>query len=522
MPNRALWLALLILAVMAGLQVASLRHLGVTYDEPRHLRYGLNLLHRDAARFDDSKMPISALNALPARLLMGPRATPDTRAVRMGRYVSIAATVGFGILVFVWGRSLYGAQAGLLALMLYASDPNLIAHGQLVTTDIWAAGGIAAASFFFWRHLIRPSAMRAVLSGVVLGAALLTKYTALALYPLFAVTAAAFYAEALHTQLRQRDWVAMSRALRRAAGHAVILVVVSGAVVNAGFLFDRTGTTLRGYTFRSGAFRTLRRRAGTLARVPVPLPYPYLEGLDWVVQRERTGEGYGAIYLRGELRRGRGFPGYYLWASLYKMPLGTLALALAGLAALALALWRHVSLRHEWPLIIPLLFFGMYFNFFYRAQIGMRYFLVVMPLLYVLASRLVATALNRRRLVPIALTVAWSWGSMLSFFPHFLPYTNELIPDRRLAYRVFADSNLDWGQHVWYFEQYMAAHPDTIVEPLRPTAGTIAVGVNTLTGVGGEPERFRWLREHFTPVGHVAHAVLLYRVTPADLARVTR
>jgi hypothetical protein len=290
--------------------------------------------------------------------------------------------------------------------------------------------------------------------------------------------------------------------------------------VNAGFLFDRTGTPLRGYTFRSRTFRTIRRRAGALSALPLPLPYPYLEGLDWVVQRERTGEGYGSIYLRGELRQGRGFPGYYLWASLYKMPLGTLAMSIAGLVGLGLALRRGVSLQHEWPLIIPLIFFGVYFNFFYRAQIGIRYFLVAMPLLYVLASRVASSVRRRRQFVPITLAVVWSWGSMLSFFPHFLPYTNELIPDRRLAYRVFADSNLDWGQHVWYFERYMAEHPDTIVEPAGPTPGTIAVGVNALTGVAGEPDRFRWLRDHFTPIDHVAHAVLLYRISPGDLRRV--
>ena len=30
-------------------------------------------------------------------------------------------------------------------------------------------------------------------------------------------------------------------------------------------------------------------------------------------------------------------------------------------------------------------------------------------------------------------------ASVLSFFPHFLPYVNELVPDRRLIYRYFGD-----------------------------------------------------------------------------------
>jgi hypothetical protein len=189
---------------MAGLQLASLRHLSVTYDEPRHLRYGLNLLQSDATRFDDSKMPVSALNALPARVMIGRRAAPNARGVEIGRYVSIAATVGFGLVVFAWGQALYGATAGLLAVLLYASDPNLIAHGQLVTTDIWAAGTIAAAVFVFWRYLCAPTPSRLVLAALVLGAALLTKYTALALYPLLGITTLAFHAAWLRAQLRGR------------------------------------------------------------------------------------------------------------------------------------------------------------------------------------------------------------------------------------------------------------------------------------------------------------------------------
>jgi len=34
-------------------------------------------------------------------------------------------------------------------------------------------------------------------------------------------------------------------------------------------------------------------------------------------------------------------------------------------------------------------------------------------------------------------------------------------------------------------------------------------------------ERFRWLRENFEPVGHVAHGHLLFRVTPEALRMVT-
>jgi hypothetical protein len=44
--------------------------------------------------------------------------------------------------------------------------------------------------------------------------------------------------------------------------------------------------------------------------------------------------------------------------------------------------------------------------------------------------------------------------------------------------------------------------------------------VNALVGVTGDPDRFRWLRERFTPVDHVAHGTLVYRIGEADLQRI--
>jgi hypothetical protein len=44
------------------------------------------------------------------------------------------------LLVFYWSRALHGFLPAVFSLLLYALDPNIIAHSQLVTTDIYAAG----------------------------------------------------------------------------------------------------------------------------------------------------------------------------------------------------------------------------------------------------------------------------------------------------------------------------------------------------------------------------------------------
>jgi hypothetical protein len=348
----------------------------------------------------------------------------------------------------------------------------------------------------------------------MLGLALLSKYTAIVLFPLYAVIAAGYHWPDL---LASR-----SACAPRFVRWAALFVLVALLVVNAGFLFNRTLTPLGGYSFRSELFTRLQQSSRVMAAVPIPVPYPYLEGLDWVMQRERTGEGYGPVYMAGQLRQGRAFNGYYFYATLFKVPLATQLLLLAAIASYAVRRRRFAFFRNEWVIACPVIFFTIYFNFFFRAQIGMRYFLVVFPLLYVFAGSLLADwpQVSRRRVRLVSAALVLTAASVISYFPHFLAYFNELVPDRTLAYRKLADSNLDWGQHRWYLARYRAAHPEAVVEPDHPQVGTILVGVNALTGVGGDVERFRWLRDNFTPIDHIAHAVLVYRVTPAALQRV--
>ncbi|HEV8438480.1 MAG TPA: glycosyltransferase family 39 protein [Methylomirabilota bacterium] len=511
------------LAIQLVLEVASMQHLTVTYDEPQHFRYGQNLLRLDSTRFDDSKMPVSALNALPARL--GALLAPGPLSVALGRletarYVTVLFSLLLAFCVYCWARDLYGPPAGLLALTLCVFDPNLLAHSQLVTTDVYAAGLITFSLYLFWRFLERGGWGPAASSALALGLAQLAKYTALLLYPLFVLIVLGRFARDLWRVRRERRIGELGRRLLVFGKFALFFPVISLLVINAAFLFNQGFLPLDAYQFRSDFYRSVQASLGALR---VPVPYPFLEGLDWVIQRERTGKGYGNLYLLGELRHGEGFTGYYFYACLYKLPIATQLLLLASVVVYAVRFRRFDFWKNEWVPACPIIAFTLYFNFFYRAQLGIRFFLVVFPLLYVFCGSLLrdAGSLSRTAKASLAAMLAFLILSVLSYYPHFLPYFNELVGDRTQAYKILADSNIDWGQSRWYLEQYQKAHPEVIVEPEGPTAGTIIVGVNRLTGVFSF-EQYRWLRENFQPVGHVAYSYLIFDVSPSELERVKR
>ncbi|HSL82991.1 MAG TPA: glycosyltransferase family 39 protein, partial [Thermoanaerobaculia bacterium] len=145
-----------LLVALFLLEALSVRDKTLTYDAPEHLRYGRQILHGDATRFDDSKMPVSAWNALPGRIAEELEPGPLRRflaADGTARYPTMLASVLLAWLVFRWSRELYGVAAGFLSLVLHVLDPNLLAHSRLVTTDLYAALTITLSLYTFWRFL---------------------------------------------------------------------------------------------------------------------------------------------------------------------------------------------------------------------------------------------------------------------------------------------------------------------------------------------------------------------------------
>jgi hypothetical protein len=109
-------------------------------------------------------------------------------------------------------------------------------------------------------------------------------------------------------------------------------------------------------------------------------------------------------------------------------------------------------------------------------------------------------------------------ASVLSHFPHYISYFNELVADRKMAYKVLADSNLEWGQDRGYMKEYMRLHPEAILHPRRPMPGRLVVSVNQYVGVTRRPV-YAWLRRHFEPVDRIAGSYLVFDVSPEALER---
>lgn len=374
-------------------------------------------------------------------------------------------------MLWIWGRRWFGPVGGWVAAALWALSPNVVAHAGLTTTDIAAASSTALACFAFVGWLDRPGPARALGAGVALAAAQLVKFSALWLYAL----------------LPFWWFFARSKGSNIAGGRGLAgIYLTSLFVVNAGYLFEGTGTPIGKFAFVCDALtrprvasdgppdeganrtyneihlrRTNRFRDSLLGWVPCPLPYHYVAGFD---EQKFEADGKYQMYLNGDLRHG-GEPGkrvgwwyFYLFALAVKEPLGSWLLVGAGTLALA---WRW---RSEAGKLLPLVALTVVplatISFLTDICIGVRYVLPIFPFAYLLAGGIGVLSTRWIRVGLPLLALAWNAWSLAAIHPNELAYFNEWAGGPAKGRFSLIDSNLDWGQDLRSLARWLKANPD--------------------------------------------------------------
>src|SRR5262249_19034137 len=114
------------------------------------------------------------------------------KMVFWARLPVVLLSVLLGLGVFFWARELYGWQAGCFALALYLFNPDILAHSQLVTTDLAVSAFLFFSVYTFYRALRHLTIWNALLFGVMVGLTLVTKFSGILIFPILALVAAVF------------------------------------------------------------------------------------------------------------------------------------------------------------------------------------------------------------------------------------------------------------------------------------------------------------------------------------------
>ncbi|HRY45075.1 MAG TPA: glycosyltransferase family 39 protein [Thermoanaerobaculia bacterium] len=356
----------------------------------------------------------------------------------------------FGLLiVVVWAtaRTLANPGAGLLAAGLIALDPGFVAHASIVHTDVGAALTMTAALVLALAAARRNSLALWAVSGLALGVALATKFSAVLLLPLFAAIALlAFLAEG---RLRTaRSAAKMALGIGMAGVIALGLLAATYAVNMRAMPAGRPSACVAGFLSGRGAPPDVVDRYARLS-LAVPSLGHWVAGIKGVALLS-TGERENVNFFRGEISRS-GFLTYFPAAFALK---STPAFLL--LLAAALALGRR-ELATYWVgglLLAASFYFAM--SMTSSFNIGVRHLFPVYPLLAISGAVVLAGRLPVRRFAPVAAGLVLSAGvSLASAHPLELGYFNFVLGSSERGAEWFADSNVDWGQDMKRLGDYL-------------------------------------------------------------------
>jgi hypothetical protein len=570
--------------------------------EPAHLVAGLSVLH--FSRFDVFNVNPPLVNTLAASssYLIGiefsdpefekPTLTRDEldrgnclileNAKDFRRYLIASRMI---ILMFyvlgAWccwklAFEIYGRISAYIALFLWCFTPMILGNAAIVMNDLPSAamGIFAVYTFYLW--LKKRNEISLLVSGLVLGLAEVSKFSLLILYLIFILIIG------IDFFLFQKE---KNRVIFQYIFSLFLIFSLSIFVINIVYMFSGTFSPLGKYYFKSlmltgyDSLSTVpatgdnRVKDSILAYIPMPFPSNYIIGID----RQRLDFERGLpSYLHG-IHNQHGWWYYYLYALLVKIPLGTIGLFLLAIFCTFFQKGYNTSWRDEIVILLP----GIVLLTFVSSQTGFsihsRYIIPALPFFFIWMSKignifslqktLQKNSLRTRFLqVLVLILLFWSVLSSLWVYPHSISYFNELAailptPNEphspqepegtcfivsllnsgpRNGGRHLLDSNIDWGQDLFYLEKWCLQHsevteistaiygsypleqtkiPANSIPPINvPQSGWYALSVNYLYD---REKQYRYFL-NLKPVARAGYSIYIYHVTLEDANQIRR
>jgi dolichyl-phosphate-mannose--protein O-mannosyl transferase len=105
------------------------------------------------------------------------------RVVIPARLAAASMSLLLAVLVFFAAREMFGRTEALAALALLAFEPNLFAHGSIVTTDMVLTATAFAAVYALYRLRDKSGWLRLLAAGLAFGLLLAAKHSAVIFFP---------------------------------------------------------------------------------------------------------------------------------------------------------------------------------------------------------------------------------------------------------------------------------------------------------------------------------------------------
>jgi len=111
------------------------------------------------------------------------------KILMLTRAMAAIFTLALAVIVFLGTKEMFGTGAAFITLTLLAFDPNLLAHGAVVTTDVALSCFMFASIYAYYRYVKAPTPWRLIVVALATGLALAAKHTGALVFPILLLLA---------------------------------------------------------------------------------------------------------------------------------------------------------------------------------------------------------------------------------------------------------------------------------------------------------------------------------------------
>lgn len=484
------------------------------------------------------------------------RAGNDAEALGFySRIPFIIASLFLGLLIFLFARELYGTKAGVLALALYSFSPTILAYNTIIFTDLMVALFIFSTMYFLWKLILQGyTATRLTATGVSLGLALASKFTAAMLIPLivFILLVKIFKSKNKKNQLKIFSI------------YFILILLLGFVVLHATYFFDintiansvpeRNIKDIESYLNERFAEESFGKKIANFLVYDLKIPMPvYAAGFfgQNLIQSQKLRKSY----LNGEIYSG-GKWYYFFEVLLIKTPIPLLLFFIASLF-FSIKSFNKELINNLFMIIPIIVFFSIFISV--NFNLGLRHMLTITPFMFVFSSKIVNIKFKNNihhltSKIVIVLLLVWYIISALIVMPDYTAYFNEFVGINN-GHKYLLSSNLDQGQDLKRLAEYIKSNnigmvklsyhgtfdpsyynisyellpmesyiawgpgytlydpPESYKENCSKKYGILAISVSNLHSFNLKNEScFNWLNS-YKPIARIGYTIYVYNVT---------
>jgi 4-amino-4-deoxy-L-arabinose transferase-like glycosyltransferase len=369
------------------------------------------------------------------------------------RVSAMLVSLLLAVVVFLAAREMFGRGTALTALSLLAFEPNLIAHGSLVTTDMALTATAFAAVYALYRFLNDQNAFRFLIAGLTVGLMLAAKHSAVLFLP---VLFALFVADAFFRRSEASLTKQIFRNTSAFAGIFLVGLILLWAFYGFRYYAIPSATentiSVENYIKEKSSPKMAEsfaaKAVSNISRTRI-LPESYVLGLaDILAWSSRSAFIFNRAYTTGQWF-------YFPLAFIVKTSIPLLLLLPFGLL---MPFFQKEKRREMMFLLAPPLFFFAV-SLTWKLNLGVRHILPVYAF-FIIAAAAGAVAISQRfkpfRYVLILLLLFHA-ATASRIAPNYIAFSNDFWGGVNNTYRVFpGDSNTEFGQNDKLVAEYVA------------------------------------------------------------------